>query len=152
MAAVIERVCGGSPRAQDVAKAGAVVGRSFDLDLLVDVTGLGEEDLLSAVEMLNLNLVLEVEEDSRYAFAQDQLQQMLYDYMAPEERQRLHAAVGRALEKRLGATPLAEVPLEQITPVAHHYLQAGVDEKIVAVAESNQSSASRSVRMTFACG
>ena len=123
-----------SPNAQAIARAGAVAGAAFDLDLLAHVTGLGDEELFAAMEILALTKVFEQAEDGGYRFAQDQLRDTLYEAIEPAVRVRLHGAVAESLEARLGGRPLAEAPLEVVAAIAGHYLAGDRPEKTIATA------------------
>ncbi len=123
-----------SPNAQAIARVGAVAGAAFDLDLLAHVTGLADEELFAAMEILALTKVFEQAADGGYRFVQDQLRDTLYESIAAAERIRLHGAVADTLEARLGGRPLADAPLEVMTAIAGHYLAGDRPDKTVATA------------------
>jgi tetratricopeptide (TPR) repeat protein len=81
----------------------AVVGRDFDLDVLVHASGILEDELLDVLERAgDAALVREVgDAPGRYAFAHALLQRTLYDDLCGARRVRAHRLVAEGLE-RLG--------------------------------------------------
>ena len=109
----------------------AVIGRSFELDVLTDASGRTEEEVAAAIdELLARNLVAEVSDsgsDRRqavtYDFTHDQLRRLAYDTAALARRRLLHRRVATALEvraRRGGGDALAGV-------IAGHWTGAGDD-------------------------
>ena len=96
----ISRLSAGCNRALSVA---AVIGRDFSFDVLASIAGLGEDDLLAAVEEAVKVGVLEEQASSggvHYRFAHAFFRQALYEEMIAPRRLRLHQDVARALEAR----------------------------------------------------
>ncbi|MDX6379782.1 MAG: hypothetical protein QOI57_806 [Rubrobacteraceae bacterium] len=92
----------------------AVLGRTFDLELVCETTGREEVEAFEAIEpLIASGLIVETEEES-YHFSHDKLRQALYEKMGAPKRRGLHQRVGEALEKEGGE------PAE----LAHHYLRA----------------------------
>jgi class 3 adenylate cyclase len=80
----------------------AVMGRDFSLDVLRDVAGVPEEQLLSAIEeAIGVSVLEERTEarDVRYRFTHAYFRQTLYGEMIAPRRLRLHNDVAKALER-----------------------------------------------------
>lgn len=94
--------------------AAAVIGRSFELEVLEQVTGNGGRALWSTFEpLIGAGLMVPVA-DGTYAFSHDKLRQTVYDSLGPPARRELHARAAAALE----AAGVDDADL------AHHYLRA----------------------------
>jgi len=79
----------------------AVIGREFDPDLLVRISGLEEERVLDALdEAVRLQLIREVRmgRSVGYAFEHALIRQTLYESLNPRRRARQHQQVGEAVE------------------------------------------------------
>jgi predicted ATPase len=102
----------------------AVIGRGFDLDLLVDVAGDDEDDVLDALERACTARL--VEEDSsaigRYSFVHALTRDALYDSLGVARRARLHRRVAEAIESRY-----ADDLEDHFGALAFHYSAAGTD-------------------------
>ncbi|MEB3197684.1 MAG: AAA family ATPase [Candidatus Sericytochromatia bacterium] len=125
------RIRGLSPEAQQVAFAGAIIGRAFSLDLLREVAGLDDEELFAAVASLARAQVLVESEEGGYAFSQDLINELLVSELPPAQKLALHTRVAEALEASVGGTWreliasrvwALEIPLDQVTALAHHSL------------------------------
>lgn len=80
----------------------AVIGRHFDFDLLLRLTGLTETELLQAVTLLvERQLVVEEPDDTgdRYSFRHALTREAVYDDMLGRERRIKHREVLRVLEE-----------------------------------------------------
>jgi DNA-binding SARP family transcriptional activator/RecA/RadA recombinase len=97
--------------------AAAVIGRSFDLNLVEAVTQLDDERALDAVEAgVVAGLVVEDETPvGRYRFAHALVRETLYEQLSRARRARLHARVAEALVGRHGP----DHP-EHALELAHH--------------------------------
>jgi DNA-binding SARP family transcriptional activator len=82
----------------------AVVGRSFDVDVLISITGLDEDRALDAIEAALITglLVEDPEPAGRYRFTHALAHETLYDGLSGMRRARLHARIGQALEELHG--------------------------------------------------
>jgi DNA-binding SARP family transcriptional activator len=100
-----------------VLRLAAVVGRDFDMDVLAQVVGGDEDDVLARVETaLRAGLVIDQPEMvGRCRFVHALVRETLYDELSALRRARLHRRVGEALEDRGGADPLE---------LAHHFWRA----------------------------
>lgn len=101
--------------------AAAVIGRDFDVDLLVRIVDQGEDELLDLLEEAVAASVL-IERGDRpgaFSFAHALINQTLYEDLGATRRARLHKRVGEALEEVCGEDPGARV-----SELAHHWATA----------------------------
>jgi class 3 adenylate cyclase/tetratricopeptide (TPR) repeat protein len=103
---------------------GALIGREFELDLLVDVAGDDEDAVLDALEhACTARLVEEVTATiGRYSFVHALTREALYDSLGATRRARLHRRVAEAIESRY-----AEDLEDHFGALAFHYAAAGTD-------------------------
>ncbi|HEY9724636.1 MAG TPA: AAA family ATPase, partial [Oscillatoriaceae cyanobacterium] len=120
-----------SEDAQAIARAAAVVGYGFGIELLKGVSGFEDERLFAALDELVHGAVFVLDEQGDYYFVQDQLQEVLFDGMAIEERTQLHTRVALVLESALAGAPLAEVSLERLTAIADQFMRGDAPDKTV---------------------
>lgn len=101
-------------RTRDLLELAAVIGRSFDLELLFEVAACDETDVFASLEpAMASGLVVETAEEAYY-FSHDKLRQVLYEGIEAPRRREFHLQVARALEETGGE------PAE----LAHHYVRA----------------------------
>jgi class 3 adenylate cyclase len=124
-----------------VLSAAAVVGRSFDLATLAEVTGVDEAAVLSAIETGVTYQLLEEDRAhyGRYQFRHALTREAVYEDMVVPRRQQLHARVAEVLSSR---------PDRAAIDLAHHLLLAGkFDEAVgmcvVAAEDANSGRAYR---------
>jgi predicted ATPase len=128
---------------EDVAvlSAASVVGRSFDLETLTDVTGVDHAAVLSALETCVMVQLLEEDRANygRYQFRHALTREAVYEDMVVPRRQQLHSRVADALAKR---------PDRKAVDLAHHLLLAGrFDEAVeMCVAAADDAIAARAYR------
>ena len=129
--AVLSRVRHLAANTRDVASAAAVIGRSFDFDLLTVVTGHDPDEVAGALRQLqDAYLVLpganEVTFDFRHALIRD----TLYADTDLPTRRRLHERVARAAVDRgyRGAFISAHFEQAQCGGLAHEYAVAAAGE------------------------
>ncbi len=99
----------------------AVIGRDFDVDLLLRVSDHSEEELLGLLEEAVAASVL-IESASvpgRFSFAHALINHTLYEDLGTTRRARLHRRIAEALEELLGVEPGARV-----SELAHHWATA----------------------------
>jgi class 3 adenylate cyclase len=114
-----------------VLSAAAVIGQEFDLDLLSQVSGLGEDRLLDLLETAaRAQLVTETSEVAgRFRFGHALSQHTLYDALGATRQARLHLQVAEGLEKICG-----DNPGDRVGQLARHYLAsirlAGADKAV----------------------
>lgn len=105
-----------SPEANSLLSLAAVVGRTFDLDLLTAVSDLSEDDVLDVLdEVVRARLVLELSA-SEFRFTHALVQTTLFEELSATRRLRLHRRVVAALEK---------LRPDDVVALAHHTVLAG---------------------------
>jgi hypothetical protein len=103
-------------------EAAAVIGRDFELDLLLAVTHIDEDDALDVLDQAcQARLLLERSgSPGRYSFVHSLTREALYDSLSATRRARLHRRVAEAIEA------LRSDRLEDnLGTLAHHYAEAG---------------------------
>ena len=103
---------------------GALIGREFELDLLVDVAVDDEDAVLDALERAcTARLVEEVAGPiGRYSFVHALTREALYDSLGATRRARLHRRVAEAIESRY-----VDDLEDYFGALAFHYAAAGTD-------------------------
>ncbi|MFP5504279.1 MAG: protein kinase domain-containing protein, partial [Candidatus Sericytochromatia bacterium] len=117
-----------------LARAAAVVGRVFDLEMLQRVSGLPEDALFDALTELLQRQVLVPGEAQAYGFKQEAYHDHFYAQVEPETRLKQHAEALAVLESRLAGAKPIDAPLELVTALARHALITGLTEKAVVYA------------------
>ncbi len=118
--AVQQRLLAMEPTARKVMQVAAVIGPRFEFDLLTEVSGLGEHQVLDAIKSaIDQQLVREDVDaaDEAYAFRHALSRESVLAELLQRERRLLHRAVGEAIEKRTGGGARAE-------DLAYHFDQA----------------------------
>ncbi len=88
-----------STTARELADAAAVIGRSFDLELLTAVSGVGPATVDSGLrELLERHVVLAGRDEATYDFRHALIRDALYADLTPHRRRDLHARVAVAAE------------------------------------------------------
>jgi class 3 adenylate cyclase/tetratricopeptide (TPR) repeat protein len=107
--------------AREALSLAAVIGRDFEVDLLVRVSGHSEEQLLELLEEAVAASVLteSASVPGRFSFAHALINHTLYEDLGTTRRARLHRGVAEALEQCLGAEPGARV-----SELAYHWAKA----------------------------
>jgi tetratricopeptide (TPR) repeat protein len=102
----------------------AIIGREFDLDLLVSVTGDSEDELLDLLDAAaGAHVVEETIVPGRFTFLHALTREALSDSLSATRRARLHLRVARAIEEARGARVD-----DQLGALAYHYSAAGSDD------------------------
>jgi len=99
-----------SPNARSLANLAAVIGTRATYETLARVSGLGETDLVGAIDELRAQRVLEESGTSDricYDFTHPILQQVLYADLGQARARLLHATIAEALEALYGNTAAA---------------------------------------------
>jgi class 3 adenylate cyclase len=109
-----------------VLSAAAVVGRSFDLATLAEVTAVDQTSVLSAIETGVMYQLLEEDRANygRYQFRHALTREAVYEDMVVPRRQQLHARVAEVLSSR---------PDRAAIDLAHHLLLAGKFDEAVGM-------------------
>lgn len=114
-----------------VLETAAVLGRHFDFDTLLQVSGESETQLLEAVEALvRRRLLREQSEGGVYDFSHDKLREVVLGDIGGARRRLLHQTVAEALERHGDADAHEHIARlaehyegAQLWPQALHYLQ-----------------------------
>ncbi len=103
--------------------AAAVIGREFDLELLLAVLGLSEDRLLDLLDEAVVASLLQEgpERAERFAFTHGLVEHTLYEDLGRARRARLHKRVAEALEAQCG-----DDPGERLGELAGHWAAAVV--------------------------
>jgi class 3 adenylate cyclase len=107
--------------AHTVLSVAAVIGREFDLALLLAVTERNEDDLLELLEKAVAASVLieSATVPGQFYFSHALINHTLYQDLGNTRRARLHRRIAEQMEEQLGADPGARVG-----ELAHHWAQA----------------------------
>jgi class 3 adenylate cyclase/tetratricopeptide (TPR) repeat protein len=99
----------------------AVIGRSFDLEVLARSTGSTEDELLDVLDQAAAAALVreEAEAPGHFRFAHALIQRTLYEDMGPTRQTRAHRQVAEALEAVFG-----DRPGTRVGELAHHWFRA----------------------------
>ncbi|MTD15015.1 AAA family ATPase [Nakamurella sp. YIM 132087] len=114
-----------------VLRAAAVVGRTFDPDLLRDITDLDEETIDEAVDRATASGLLGSEPGApgRHRFHHALVQQTLLEDIGPARRRRWHARTAAALLARTGGDTVAGADR-----IVHHLAASGSEDELLQAA------------------
>lgn len=128
-AVVLARLEQLDPAVRAVLDAAAVIGRSFDLDLLVAASGEHDDTVDEAVDRATAAGVVATEpgHPGVHRFAHALVQQTLLDDIGPSRRRRVHARVAAELARREYAPGVPRDPDQLV----HHLAGAGGDADLV---------------------
>ncbi|MEA2620399.1 MAG: hypothetical protein QOC97_1172, partial [Chloroflexota bacterium] len=122
---LLVRLEAASESAQRLVQIAAVAGREVDHEILADVCGLTETEMVAALHEAVAVQLLVVDRDEaveRYRFRHALSQEAAYDELLPAERRRLHGAYAGALTARSGGGGAASA--SRLVELAHHWLAA----------------------------
>ncbi len=111
--------------------ASAVIGRSFDFDVVLRTSGRSEEETLTSLEKLQrFGLIVEAQNASRavsgdYDFHHEKMRSLVYERLSQARRRLLHRRAAEALSAILR---FQRAPGQVASLIARHYLQAGMDQ------------------------
>ena len=116
---LLVRIHGLSELGQEVIGCAAVVGPTFDHDLLLRACDLDEASVSMALREANAaQLIVVSDADGTYAFRHALLQEAIYDDMLPRDRRRCHARCAEGLAAR--PVPDGAEGASQLAALAHH--------------------------------
>ncbi len=105
---------------QRVLSLASVIGRDFDVDVLVRIADVGEDAVLDLCDdAVTAGVLSEGEIAGRYAFAHGLVEHALYDALSAGRAARAHRAVAAALEEICG-----DNPGERVGELAYHWAHA----------------------------
>jgi DNA-binding SARP family transcriptional activator/tetratricopeptide (TPR) repeat protein len=114
-----------SEHARETATAAAVIGRAFDLAVLVRLVG-DEDVVVRALDELWRKRIVREQGPNAYDFTHDKLRDVAYGETSAPQRRRLHRRVAEAL------VALHEKDLDPVSAqIAAHYESAGLFERAV---------------------
>jgi predicted ATPase len=113
-----------SQESNEVLRAAAVLGKTFNFQDLMAITGSKHEDAtLDALdEAVGAQLITAGSGDS-FIFTHDKIRGVLYEELNPIRRRRLHRHAAEGLERS------RKTSRDVLEKLAHHYIQAGDDER-----------------------
>ena len=109
---------------KEVAQMAAVIGRSFDEELLAAIASMPADELRDALATLvDVELIYQrsLPPAARYEFKHAMVQEVAYESLLKSTRQRFHKEVAGALEKEFPAKAAAEPEI-----MGHHFTEAGI--------------------------
>ena len=101
----------------------AVIGREFSYDLLLAASQIGEEDMHSALSLLEQADIIHrvgISPSVRFAFKHALLRDAIYKSLLRGKRQQIHADIASIIEK-----DFPELAENQPEVLAYHYQEAG---------------------------
>jgi class 3 adenylate cyclase len=121
----------------EVLRAAAVLGRTFDYELLVEVAGAADDVVLAAIESAVTQQLVEEGADAgdRYSWRHALTQEAIASDTVVPKRQRIHSRAADALRRTGGSS----------NAIAHHLLGAGRTEEAVGACLSAARDAERAV-------
>ncbi|MBP2236741.1 putative ATPase/class 3 adenylate cyclase [Sinorhizobium kostiense] len=115
--------------AREVAQVAAAIGREFSHELLVTTTPLKTSEVEEALEdLISSGLVFRhgISPQATYSFKHALVRDAAYATLVRTKRQRLHAAIAKAIEQRFPETVRTQPEL-----LAQHYAEAGLLEPAI---------------------
>jgi tetratricopeptide (TPR) repeat protein len=139
-AAVGQRLGDLSPDCQEALSVASVIGREFDLDVLVQISDRDPAKLLEVLEEAQRAAMLSDARGApgRFRFAHALVREVLYDELPARQRMHLHRGVGEALE----AIHVAELD-RHAAELAHHFFLAAPTGTAVEALEYATRAATR---------
>ncbi len=116
-------------RSRELAQIGAVIGRSFERDLIARVSGWESDELQMALDRLQEVGMVQVSvsgEAGVYRFKHALVQDTAYESLLISRRQELHRHIAETIEAHFAQTPHAEPEI-----LAHHFTQGRQTERAI---------------------
>jgi tetratricopeptide (TPR) repeat protein len=130
---------------QGLLRVAAAIGREFDLDVLGLAAGLGDDELLDALEPAILTRVVTQTSIGGYRFAHALVREALYLDVPPTRAWRLHAAIGDAIE----SVRAADLAFASSELAYHHGRAAGAGRTEQALRYSCLAAEQAARRLSF---
>jgi len=122
-----------SPAVQEVLEACSILGKEFDIDLVMKTLDKNEDSLLDILNyLINIQILKEskIVTEERFQFYHDKFREVVIAELAPKQRKILHLKVAAVLEDLQESLP------ENLLPsLAYHYYYAGSLEKAFVYSE-----------------
>jgi predicted ATPase len=143
--AIAHRVGSLGATASEVLEVASVIGREFEAELLVEVSGHPGEEVIGALEAaFAVGLLADVPGTlDRYAFSHALFRQAVYAGISTPRRAQLHLRAGEALERRHGTDP------HHVGELARHFSGAGPSAAAKALEHSVRAGASALGALAF---
>ena len=125
-AVIVGRLVQLSPRARKVAEIGAVIGRAFPLDLLLQAGHENEATVVQALDELWQKRIVREQSVNMFDFTHDKLREITYLEISAPKRRLLHRNIAEALHN-LHANDLEPISGQ----LALHYERAGLVQQAV---------------------
>jgi len=113
----------------------AALGKRFSFSELVAAAGIGENELLDALDEASHAQLIRLESGEIYLFTHDKIREVLYEELNPIRRRRLHLRIGEGLERLYGLNVCepgctdARLCHCDVQALAHHFIEAGELDK-----------------------
>lgn len=112
-----------SKECNEVLRVSAILGKAFSFEELTAAAQENEDKLLDALdEAVGAQLITAGSGDT-FSFTHDKIREVLYEELNPIRRRRLHRLAAEGLERNRESTLCA------VEKLAHHYIQAGDQER-----------------------
>lgn len=110
---------------RQVLAAASVLSGSSDFDLLREVSGRSEEEVIAAAEALTARRILTTSGDGELDFSLATMKQLVYEETSLIRRRLLHRRAAETLDTR----PRAQTDAVLATAIAQHHQRGGQDER-----------------------
>jgi DNA-binding SARP family transcriptional activator len=115
-----------SPSSLELTGMAAAIGREFGFELLVRVSGWGEDAVVRGLDELWRSRIVRESGAGQYDFSHDKLREVAYGSLSLTRRQLVHRAIGEALEA------LHVADLDAVAgQIAHHHELSGNADRAV---------------------